>query len=173
MSSTGAHDHQNPEDRSDFRRSTPARWRWFLVVPDFVIGAVVYDRVIHLETSSIGLDLVTHPLAGFVVVFLPGKIAPSRQLPIALVCAFVLTAWTVGVMVTVTISWRAGESSGGGTAFALAFLLIIVVGSISALWMVRGKRTGPIEGDLPWAIGTGLLIPVASLALILVRGLLY
>ena len=173
MSPSGPHDHPNSEEPSHFPRSTLSRWRWFLVVPAFVVGAVVYDRVISLDVSSIGIDLIAYPLAGFVGVFLPGKIAPSRQLLIALVCAFVLTAWTVGVMVTVTISWRSGESPGGGTAFAVAFLLIIVAGSISALWLVRRKRTGPIEGDLPWAIGTGLLIPVASLVLILVGGLLY
>ena len=136
-------------------------------------GAVVYDRVVNLEASTIGLDLIIYPLAGFLAVFLPGKVAPSRQLPIALECAFILAAWTVGVMATITISWRDGEYSGGGTAFALAFLLIILVGAICALWMVRRNRTGPVAGDLPWAIGTGLLIPMASLVLIVVRGLLY
>ena len=163
---------QIPESAPDSMDSpSPQRWRWFLVVPAFVVGAVVYDRVIELETSGIGFDLITFPLAGFVAVFLPGKISPSRQMLIALECAFILTAWTVGVMVNITISWRAGEYSAGGTVFALAFLLIIVVGSISALWMVSRKQTGPVKGDLPWAIATGLVILLAFPGLILAKGL--
>ena len=165
---------QIPEGAPDEEDSPPLqRWRWFLVVPGFVLGAVVYDRVIDLNAYGIVPDLITYPLAGFVAVFLPGKIAPSRQLLIALECASILTAWTAGVMVYITISWRAGEYSAGETAFSFAFLLIILVGSISALWMVRRKRTGPIAGDLPWAIGTGLLIPIVSLVLVVVRSLLY
>ena len=163
-----------PEAAPDEEDSPPLqRWRWFLVVPGFVLGAVVYDRVIDLNAYGIVLDLIIYPLAGFVAVFLPGKIAPSRQLLIALECALFIMIYTLGIMATIAISWRAGEYSAGETAFTLAFLLIIVVGSISALWMVRRKRTGPIAGDLPWAIGTGVLIPIVSLVLVVVRGFLY
>ncbi len=165
---------QIPETEPVTEASTPLQmWRWFLVVPGFAVGAVVYDRVIYLSAAGIALDLIIYPLAGFVPVFLPGKIAPSRQLLIAVECALLVLILTLGVAATIVISWRAGEHSGGGTGFALASLLIIVVGSISALWMVGRKRTGPVDGDLPWAIWTGLLIPVASLVLILVRGLLF
>ena len=143
-----------------------------MVVPAFAARVLVYDRVISLEVSGIGLGLIAYPLAGFLAVFLPGKVAPSRQMLIALECAFLVAAFTAGIMVYVTNTWRAAESSGGVTAFAQAYLLIIVAGSLSALWMVRRRRKGPIAGDLPWAICVSVLIPVAFLGMILARGFL-
>ena len=151
--------------------STP-KWRWLLVVLAFIAGAVIYDLVIELGTNNADFYWIGFPLAGFVTVFFPGKIAPSRQLAIALECALLLTAFTVGIMLTVASSWRAGEYSGGATASAIAYLLLVVAGAASALWMVRRKRTGTMPGDLPWAISTGLAIPLVSIGLILVKGFL-
>ena len=87
------------EGEPDEEASSPLqRWRWFLVATGFALGVVVYDRVIDLNPSGIGLELIAYPLAGFVAVFLPGRIAPSRQLPIALECALLVATFTLGVM---------------------------------------------------------------------------
>ena len=142
------------------------------MVPAFVVGAAVYDRVFGLGASNIGFDWIAYPVVGFLPVFLPGKMAPSRQLAIALMCAFLVTFWTAGIMFTIAFSWQAGEYSGGGTAFALISLIITVAGTASALWMVGRKRAGPKVGDLPWAIGTAFALSLAALALILVKGFL-
>ena len=141
------------DQHKEVRPPPPSKWRWFLVPPAFMAGLAVTHLPTFEETFS---DWLIYPLAGFVPVYLAGKIAPLRQLAIALECALILIGRTVGVMIIVTSYRRAGESSGGGTGFALAYSFATVAGAASALWVIRRNRTRPVAGDLPWAVGTGL-----------------
>ena len=145
----------------------PPKWRWLLVPHISISGVVLVDWIAQMGIIGTGGEWVVFAFSGFAPVSVVGKIAPSRQLAIAMESALLLTFWIVSVMFIAATFWRAGEHSGTDTGYILAYLFVSVAGAISAVWVVRRKRTRPVAGDLPWAVGAGIVILLAFLGYIL------
>ena len=89
-------------------------------------------------------------IAGFIPVYFAGKMAPTRQLLVAVECALLIAAHSVSLVPFLVSGWRAGEQTGYGFAMGVGFELVLVAGAASAVWFVGRRRAVAAAGDLPW-----------------------
>lgn len=139
-------------------------WRWLLVVPVFLAGwyfarwgPFIGTRADYTEDRLIWIG---HTLAGFIPVFVAAKVAPSRQLPVAVECAFVLAVETVSFLV-VAFNIRDDSTPAGVMAYVLALRFLTLTGVASAIWLVMKTRTREAESGWGWVWATGIALPVA------------
>ncbi len=73
-----------------------SKWRWPLVIPAFLVGWFIARWTPFIGTltgyQDEGLIWAGYTLAGFIPVYLAAKVAPSRQLPLAIECALLVGA---------------------------------------------------------------------------------
>ena len=155
------------EELTDIVVSTPpvrwSRWRWPLVVPVFFAGWSFYIWVPTI-VDWIGLVWAVHTLGGFIPVYLTAKVAPSRQLPIAIECALLVGAWAIGLSVLIVFYWRDGtDYEGAVLAYVLGYQLVALGGAAWAVWLVKRKRSADPERGSTWARATGIMLPVFGL----------
>ena len=145
-----------------------------MVIPALLLGWFIakWAPYIGISTGDTqeGLVWVSYTLAGFIPVYLAAKVAPSRQLPLAIVCALLVAAWHISLCVVLLFHWRDGSTSGGVSAFVLGYNFASVAGAASAVWLVKRKRAADPEGGSTWARATGLMLPVALFAYIGAEG---
>ena len=111
-----------------------------------------------------------YTLTGFLPVYLAAKLAPSRQLPLAIESALLVAAWAVALCVLIIVLWRGGAVSGNVVALALGYNLVTLGGAASAVWLVKRNRAADPERGSTWARATGLILPVALFAGIVAEG---
>ena len=149
-------------------------WRWPLVIPAFIAGWIITNWAPYIGTrSEYQLDELIwaeYTLAGFIPVVLAGKVAPSRQLPLAIECALLVAAWIAGSWVYLIAEWREGRMPVDVAAFVLLYNFLTLTGAASAVWLVKRNRVGYPERGSTWARATGLALPVALFAAIAVEG---
>ena len=145
------------------------------MIPAFLAGWVFASWVpligTRTEYQQEGLIWTGYVLAGFIPVYLAGKVAPSRQFPLAIECALLVAAWHITGGVLLISSWRDNTWSGEATAFVieLSYILLTLLTSAWAVWLVRRKRAADPERGSTWARATGLVLPVALLSCIVVE----
>ncbi len=113
-----------------------------------------------------------YTLTGFLPVYLAAKIAPSRQLPLAIECALMVAAWAVALCVVTMFLWRDGSVSEDVVVLALGYNFATLGGAASAVWLVKRNRAADPERGSTWARATGLIFPVALFAGIAVEALI-
>ena len=111
-----------------------------------------------------------YALTGFLPVCLAAKVAPSRQLPLAIECALLVAAWAVSICVLTIFLWRDGSVSGDLVVLAFGYNLVTLGGTASAVWLVKRNRAADPERGSTWARATGLIFPVALFVGIVVEG---
>ena len=122
------------------------------------------------EYHDEGLIWAGYTLAGFIPVYLAGKVAPSRQLPLAVECALLVATYTIGVAVLVVLNWLGGSEPVVVLVIALGHSFVTLVAAAWAVWLVRRNRVANPERGSTWVRATGLMLPVALLAYIAVEG---
>ena len=111
-----------------------------------------------------------YTLTGFLPVYLAAKLAPSRQLPLAIESALLVATWAVSVCVLIIVQWRGGAVSGNVVASFLGYNLATLGGAASSVWLVKRNRAADPERGSTWARATGLMLPVALFAGIVAEG---
>lgn len=151
-----------------------SRWRWPLVIPVFLAGWVIANWApligTRTEYQEEGLIWIGYTLAGFIPVYLAGKVAPSRQLPLAIECALLVGAFTISVAVLVVLNWLGGSEPVVVLAVALGYSFATLAAAAWAVWLVRRKRAADPERGSTWAQATGVMLPVALFFYIYAEG---
>ena len=162
-----------PKPRYARLRQDGLRWRWPLVIPAFLAGWAVANWAPLIGTRAEyyeeGLVWIGYTLAGFFPVYLAGKIAPSRQLPLAVECALLVAAYSVAVGIIQIFVWRDGTGPWVVLALASGYRFATLAGAASAVWLVKRRRAADPERGSTWARATGVMLPVALLAYIAVE----
>ncbi len=171
------------EEPTGITEGTPlprwSRWRWPLVVPAFLLGWTVGRWIItgvlvyedHQLPAGFIIVSAGYTIAGFLPVYLAAGIAPTRQLLIAIVCALLVVAWQIGPLVQIPFQWRDETKSNNGLVFLFIWNCIALVAAAAAVWAVKRRRESNRPGMSKWVWATGLMLPVASVGYIYVRGL--
>ena len=144
------------------------RWsplRWLLVTPAFLAGWYITNWAPIIGTradySEDRLIWVGYTLAGFLPVYVAAKVAPERQLPVAIVCALVVAAH-VAFFLAVVFFTRDSPTSSAVLAYILGFRLLTLTGAASAAWLVMKTRNEGTDDGWIWVGVTVIVLPVAS-----------
>ena len=160
------------EDPTDAALCPPeprwSRWRWPLVIPAFLAGwtlskwaPLIGARTGYGEEVPIWTGFV---LTGFIPVYLAGKIAPSRQLPLAMECALLVAAYAIATATLDILFWRDSTYPWVVLALRLGYDLATLAGAASAVWLVKRRRAADPERGSTWARATGMILPVVLFA---------
>ena len=111
---------------------------------------------------------VIYSLAGFIPVYLTAKVAPYRQLLIAIECALLVVSSLIFLTVAVVaVLQRDGsEYRTASIALAIGQRLASLGACAYAVWLVKKQRATEPERGSKWVWATGFLLPVAALAAI-------
>lgn len=161
-------DHNLVPTGPEEREGGGGSWRWFLVIPAFLVGWFLARWLPIVGTRSdqgeAGYLVVGFMLFGFLPVYLAGRVAPSSRLLIAVESALLVAVWIAMALIFAANNWSEQTYSLAGRAYFLGYNFLALLNAGVAVWRVNRNRTERRETTRKWAFVTALLLPVALLA---------